>query len=72
MKHIVKLQLFKYLTNKLSKEMLYKWALDLLHKMLRDNVFKINYLEIWRIITGLVETNDMDRSEERRVGKECL
>lgn len=60
MKHIVKLQLFKYLTNKLSKEMLYKWALDLLHKMLRDNVFKINYLEIWRIITGLVETNDMD------------
>lgn len=60
MKDLVKLQLSRYLSNEISKETLYKWALDLLHEMLGGDIFKINYLEIWGIVTGLVEINDID------------
>lgn len=62
MKDLVKLQLFRYLSNEISKDTLYKWALDLLHKILGGNILKINYLEVWAIITGLVEINDIDDS----------
>ncbi|MBD5470017.1 MAG: hypothetical protein HDR19_02555 [Lachnospiraceae bacterium] len=60
MKNLVKLQLSRYLSKELSKEMLYQWAVDLLHEMLKGDIFKINYLEIWGIITGLAEIDDMD------------
>lgn len=60
MKNTIKLQLSRYVSKELSREMLYKWAIDLLHEMLKGNIFKINYLEIYGIVTGLVEIDDMD------------
>ena len=60
MKNLVKLQLSRYLSKELSKEMLYQWAVDLLHEMLKCDIFKINYLEIWGIVTGLAEIDGMD------------
>lgn len=59
-KDLLKVQLLKYLSKELSRELLYKWALDLLHNMLKGDIFKIQYLEIWGIITGLVEIEDVD------------
>lgn len=37
----------QYLCNEISKENLRKWAIDVLHSMLKGDIFKITYLEIW-------------------------
>lgn len=60
MKNLIKTKLLQYLSNEISKEVLYKWALEVLHKMLKGDIFSIENLETWGIITGLVEINDID------------
>lgn len=60
MKDLVKSQLLKYLSGEISKEHLCKWAVDILHDMLKGDIFDIGYLEIWGIITGLAEMSDID------------
>lgn len=59
-KDLVKSKLLQYLSSEISKEHLWKWAVDILHNMLNGDIFDIRYLEIWGIITGLAEVNDID------------
>lgn len=50
----------QYLCNEISKENLRKWAIDVLHSMLKGDIFKITYLEIWGMISELTAIDDMD------------
>ena len=59
-KNAIKAKLSQYLSNEISKENLYRWSIDILHKMLKGDIFDLRYLEVWGIITGLTEVNDMD------------
>lgn len=61
-KNSIKTKLLQYLSRDITKQDLYKWSLDLLHKMLKGDIFSINYLEIWVIITELTEINDVSDS----------
>lgn len=61
-KDFIKTKLLQYLSSEISKEELYKWALDLLHKMLKGDIFDRKYLEIWGIIAELTGVNDVDDS----------
>lgn len=61
-KDLIKTKLLQYLSSEISKEDLYKWALNLLHKMLNGDIFDRKYLEIWGIIAELTEVNDVDDS----------
>lgn len=61
-KNTVKTKLLQYLSKEITKQDLYKWSLDLLHKILKGDVFYISYLEIWVIITELTEINDLSDS----------
>lgn len=59
-KDLVRNKLTQYLAKDISKEDLYKWSIDILHKMLKGDIFDIRYLEIWGMITELTEINDID------------
>lgn len=56
----IEIMLSRFLSGEISQEALYKWAVNVLHKMLSGDIFKIKYLEIWGIITRLVEVCDSD------------
>lgn len=58
--NLIKNKLLQYLSNEISKEDLYRWALDVLHSMLRGDIFKIAYLMVWGIISELTTINDID------------
>lgn len=51
-KDLTKNKLTQYLSKKISKDELYKWSVEILHKMLKGEIFSIKYLEIWGIITN--------------------
>lgn len=59
-KYLLKTKLLQYLSNEISKEKLYKWAVDLLHKMLKGDIFDRSHLEIWGIVTQLTGFSDID------------
>lgn len=63
MKNVIKSQLSRYLSKELSKEMLYQWAIGLLHEMLKGDMLKINYLEIWGIVTELAGIEDIEDTD---------
>lgn len=59
-KNVLKHKLSEYLSNEISQETLYNWSVDILHKMLISNIFDLDYLEVWGLITELTELDDMD------------
>lgn len=59
-KDLVRNKIIQYLAKDISKEDLYRWSIDILHKMLKGDIFDIRYLEIWGMITELTEINDID------------
>lgn len=61
-KNLVKTKLSQYLSKEISRQNLYKWSLDLLHKMLKGDILDIKYLEIWGMITELTKINDVGDS----------
>ncbi|MEI6101131.1 MAG: hypothetical protein WCP73_04760 [Eubacteriales bacterium] len=59
-KNVIKVKISQYLSNELSKEDIYNWALGEMYKMLQGGIFEIRNVEVWGIITGLVEIKDID------------
>lgn len=59
-KKSIEIALLHFLSGKISKEALYRWAVNILHKMLKGDIFEIKYLEIWGIITKLTEVSESD------------
>lgn len=59
--NLIKNKLVQYLSNEISRDSLYEWSLDLLHSMLKGDIFEITYLELWGIITELTTINDIDK-----------
>lgn len=59
-KKSIEIMLSRFLSGEISKEELYRWAVNTLHKMLKGDIFKIKYLEIWGIITKLAEISEND------------
>ena len=59
-KKSIEITLSQFLTGEISKEALYRWAVNKLHKMLKGDIFEIKYLEIWGIITKLAEISESD------------
>ena len=61
-KCLTKAKIKQYLSKDISKEELYKWSLEILHKILKGDIIDLRYLEMWGIITGIAEINDIDNS----------
>ena len=59
-KKSIEIALLQFLSGEISKEALYSWAVNILHKMLKGDIFEIKYLEIWGIITKLAEVSESD------------
>lgn len=59
-KKSIEIVLLQFLSGEISKEALYSWAINILHKMLKGDIFEIKYLEIWGIITKLAEVSESD------------
>ncbi|MDE7252855.1 MAG: hypothetical protein K2O32_07935 [Acetatifactor sp.] len=59
-KKTIEIMLLQFLSGEISKEALYGWAVNILHKMLKGDIFEIKNLEIWGIITKLVEVSESD------------
>lgn len=59
-KKSIEIALLQFLSGEISKEALYSWAINILHKMLEGDIFEIKYLEIWGIITKLAEVSESD------------
>lgn len=59
-KKSIEIALLQFLSGQISKEALYRWAVNILHKMLKGDIFEIKYLEIWGIITKLTEVSESD------------
>ena len=59
-KDLIKSKLLQYLSQEISKDDLYNWALNTLHIMLKGSIFDVECLEVWGIITKLADVNDSD------------
>lgn len=56
----IKIMLSRFLSGEISQEELYKCAVNVLHRILGGDILKIKYLEIWGVITRLIEVSDSD------------
>lgn len=61
MKDLINAKLLQYLSDQISQKELYKWSVNMLHKMLKGDILQLDYLEVWGIITGLVEISDIGK-----------
>ena len=59
-KKLIETKLLQYLSGDISKEALYKWSIEILHKMLKGSIFEVKYLAVWGMITKLVEVSEND------------
>ena len=59
-KKLIETKLLQYLSGDISKEALYKWSIEILHKLLKGSIFEVKYLAVWGIITKLVEVSEND------------
>lgn len=53
-------KLAQYLSNEIKREELYKYVIDILHKMLKGDIFYLKNIEIWGILTEIAEIDDAD------------
>ena len=51
LKDIINVKLSQYLVNEITQEQQNKWAIDMLHQMLKGYVFQLSILEVCGIIT---------------------
>lgn len=61
-KEQIKFKLLQYLSKEITKENLIEWALEVLHKMLKGNILNIKYLELYSVITKIIEVEDLNDS----------
>lgn len=61
MKDTINVKLSQYLVNEITQEQLNKWAIDMLHQMLKGDVFQLSILEVWGIITELAGAGDLEK-----------
>ena len=61
LKDIINVKLSQYLVNEITQEQLNKWAIDMLHQMLKGDVFQLSILEVWGIITELAGAGDLEK-----------
>lgn len=64
-------KLVQYLSNEIKKEVLYKCIIDLLHEMLRGDIFYLKNIEIWGILTEITEIDDANDHYCYCIAKKC-
>lgn len=64
-------KLNQYLLKEIQREELYKYATDMIHKMLQGDILYLKNLEIWGILTKIAEIDDADDLYCESVTKQC-
>lgn len=59
----IEYMLTQFLSGEISKEAIYNWAVDKLHKMLQGDILEIKNLEVWGIITSIAEVSESDMDD---------
>lgn len=70
-KNMVIQKLAQYLLKKIPREELYKYVVDMIHKMLQGDIFYLKNIEIWGILTKIAEIADTDAFYCDNIVKQC-
>ena len=70
-KNMIIQKLTQYLLKKIQREELYKYAVDMIHKMLHGDIFYLKNLEIWGILAKIAEIDDVDDFYCDIIAKQC-